>query len=83
MENLTASLGLPEDVVLGSLKLSVTAGKRALVENHRGVLSFSDTQVIIAAKRGQLAIEGTELSIMAMTKSQILISGKIQTVEWQ
>ena len=35
---LADKLELPEDVLLGSGKLTVTGGRNAAIENHRGVL---------------------------------------------
>lgn len=37
---LADKLELPEDVLLGSAKLTVTGGRSAVIENHRGVLEY-------------------------------------------
>lgn len=76
-------LALPEDALLGSTKLTVTGGRRALVENHRGVLDYGSERVVISAGRSKLNINGTELCLSAMNKQELLISGRIQSVEWE
>lgn len=75
--------GLPGEALSGQLKLSVTAGKRALVENHRGILSFENSQVTVAARRGRVIIRGDGLYIAAMSGDWLLICGKIHGVEWE
>lgn len=80
---LSDRLDLPEDVLMGAAKASVTAGRRLLVENHRGVLSFSAEQIVISLGRGRLRVSGSALGIKAMNRVQLLIAGRVQTVEWE
>lgn len=83
LELLEEKAGLPGETLSGQLKLSVTAGKRALVENHRGILSFESSQVTVAARRGRVILRGDGLYIAAMSGDWLLICGKIQGVEWE
>ena len=71
------------DALLGAAKGTVTAGKRLLVENHRGVLSYGDAQIIVRLPRGKLSVSGSALSLLVMTSEQLLIGGRIQTLEWE
>lgn len=82
-EALAEMLALPEDALLGAAKVTVTAGKRLLVENHRGVLSYGDAQIIVRLPRGKLSVSGSTLSLLVMTSEQLLIGGRIQTLEWE
>lgn len=82
-EALAEMLALPEYALLGAAKVTVTAGKRLLVENHRGVLSYGDAQIIVRLPRGKLSVSGSALSLLVMTSEQLLIGGRIQTLEWE
>ena len=82
-EELARALELPEDALLGSAKLTVTAGRRAMVENHRGILAYADTRIVIRLPRGRLALSGSDLRLLAMTSDSIFIGGHIQNVEWE
>lgn len=82
-EELARELELPEDALLGSAKLTVTAGRRAMVENHRGILSYADTRIVIRLARGSLVVSGSGLRLLAMTKEYIFIGGHIQNMEWE
>ena len=49
---LADKLELPEDVLLGSAKLTVTGGRSAVIENHRGVLEYTAERIVVAAPEG-------------------------------
>jgi len=61
----------------------VTGNKKALIENHRGILEYGNDRIVIASRRGKLSINGAELNLTAMNKDELLISGKIQNAEWE
>lgn len=82
-ELLAQTLELPEEALTGAAKLSVTAGKRALVENHRGILSYGEERIVLRVARGKLCINGSGLRLLAMTEERIYIGGRIQCVEWE
>lgn len=83
VEAMAESLELPSEAMLGELKLSMVGGSRALVENHRGILSFEESCISVAAKRGRLVFRGDGLYLAAMSSENLMICGKIQTVEWE
>lgn len=80
--DLAERLDLPEDALLGKAKLTVTAGRRALIENHRGILEYGTEQILVSTGRGRIRLLGSELKLLAMSGSELLISGKLSSVEW-
>ena len=82
-EMLAERLELPEDALLGAARVTVTGGKTLLVENHRGILEYGTERLRIAVLGGQLAISGSALSLAAMNGEELLVRGKIITVEWE
>lgn len=81
-QELADRLQLPMEA-LGAAKLSLTAGRWLLLENHSGVMEYSAERVCIGCGRGRVNISGAGLKIDAMSGSEILLSGRIQTVEWE
>ncbi len=81
--DLAERLDLPEDALLGKAKITVTAGKRALIENHHGILEYGKEQILVSTGRGRIRIVGSELKLLAMNGSELLISGKLNSVEWE
>ncbi len=81
-ESVCVSLELPEDVLAGETKLSMVGGKRLLIENHRGLLSYSDSAIEVRTAKGKLSVLVNGFIIRAMRDRELLIFGKIQSVEW-
>ena len=56
---------------------------RILVENHRGVVSYTQEEIRVRVSYGILAIRGEKLGLLLMTRDQLIISGKMEglTVE--
>ena len=79
---LADKLELPEDVLLGSGKLTVTGGRSAVIENHRGVLEYTDERIVVAVPRGKVCLDGTGLRLKAMNKNELLVGGRIRNIEW-
>ncbi len=82
-EELADRLDIPEELLHPASKLTVTAGRRVLVENHRGVLEYGWERVLVKLDRGRLSVYGEELRLMAMNRGELLISGRIRSVEWE
>ena len=82
-EEIADRLDLPEEALLGAAKLTLTANRRALIENHRGILEYGPEQIQIAVKRGKIVLRGRDLHLEAMNKGELLICGKLQSVEWE
>ncbi len=81
--DLADRLELPREALLNAAMLTVTDGRRALVENHRGILEYSGERVIISTGRGKLCLMGSGLRLAAMSGSQLLVVGKVQSAEWE
>lgn len=79
---LADKLELPEDVLLGSGKLTVTGGRSAVIENHRGVLEYTAERIVVAVPRGKVYLDGTGLRLKAMNKNELLVGGRIRNIEW-
>ena len=79
---LADKLELPEDVLLGSAKLTVTGDRSAVIENNRGVLEYTAERIVVAVPRGKVCLDGTGLRLKAMNKNELLVGGRIRNIEW-
>ena len=82
-ESAIKRLNLPGEILAGELKLSVTGGKRALLENHRGILSFDREQIILATQKGRVQLRGENLYLAEMCEDWLVVCGKIRMMEWE
>lgn len=80
-ELLSEKLDIPSDISVGAAKLSIYGKKRVLIENHKGILHYSENEIILNAKGMTVKILGDGITISAMDKKDMLITGRILSVE--
>ena len=80
-ELLSERLDIPSDISLGTAKLSIYGKRNILIENHKGILHYSENEIILSAKGMTVRILGEGIGITAMDKNDMLISGDILSVE--
>ena len=80
-ELLSERLDIPSDVSLGAAKIVIYGKRSVLVENHKGILNYSENEIVLNAKGMTVRILGEGIAISAMDKNDMLISGGILSVE--
>lgn len=80
-EKLARGADLPADIVAGTIKVTLTGAEQALVENHRGILAYTDGLVEINGKGILLRIRGEKLLLRAMDSEMLLVTGRIFGVD--
>lgn len=57
--------------------------ERLLVEHHRGIVSYAAECIRIAATYGMLVVEGEGLRLCCMSRSQLVIRGRLRAVRME
>ena len=73
---------LPADVVAGLPRLEMVGSRQLYVEQHTGILSYSEEQIDVNTSAGVLRVTGEGLTLVAMTAEELRIGGRIAAVEW-
>ena len=60
--------------------LELAGMNRVMIENHTGVTEYSNTQICVSVCNGWYRVSGRELSLSYMSRCQLVISGKIDSV---
>ena len=82
-EDLGERLELPQEAISGAVRLTALDDKRLLIENHRGLLAYGTELIRVATGKGQIVLRGTDLSMRAMNRAELLIAGRLQSLEWE
>ena len=80
-ERITSSVDLQEAPIPGQPLLELMGEQRVLMEQHSGVTEYSNQRISVRVKFGQVCICGQDLCLAKMTKSQLIISGRIDSIE--
>lgn len=81
-EALVESLKLPKDICMGAMKVTLTGNREAWIENYRGILEYTEEQILLQGKTCQVCFEGARLSIDYYTNEDMKISGCIACVRF-
>jgi len=66
---------------LPGLSLVEIAGDcRVLIERHLGVIKYDRQQICIKSRFGCIVVYGCNLTLSQMSRAQLVITGKIETV---
>ena len=83
LRKLTAQfLDLPKDVIFDIPRITMIGNMQLYIENHRGVMAFSDRLLRLRLSSGCLEIEGRELVIRAILTEEVFIEGTIDLVKY-
>lgn len=82
-EDLAVRLDLPPEALSAAVRVTAVDDKRLLIENHRGLLLYGTEQIRVSTGRGVLCVRGTALSMSAMNRSELLITGRLQGLDWE
>lgn len=66
----------------GEVRVLAVGARRALVENHRGVLEYDAQKVLLRSADGQVAVCGSGLALREVRADALIVAGKIARVEF-
>ncbi|MBO8176856.1 sporulation protein YqfC [Aeribacillus pallidus] len=73
-------MDLPNDILMDLPRITMIGKIHIYIENHKGLLSFSDKELRLLLKQGQLLIKGHSFVIKTILPEEILLEGNIDQV---
>ena len=73
---------LPGDVVAGLPHVEMAGSREVYLEQHTGLLSYSEERIDANTPCGVVRFCGEKLRLTAMTAQELRIAGTIRSVEW-
>lgn len=74
---------MPEELVSDIPKITILGFDRMLIENYKCILEYQDVFVRVKMKKGLININGYNLLMNEMTKDDLIITGKIESVDFE
>ena len=81
-EKIVESLKLPKDSLLGASIVTVTGNSEAFIENYKGMIEYTDENILLQGKTCRIAIKGQRLMIDYYTNEDMKITGRITDVSY-
>lgn len=76
-------LDIPREVAGKVPKITITAFDEILIENFKGIIEYEDFFARINTYIGIININGFNLKLNQMTEDDILVTGKIESVDFE
>lgn len=73
----------PEDIATDEVCITVIGKSCVLLENHKGLLSYTDKSIKVKAMPAPVSVDGSELSIVYIDSTSLYISGKIENAHYE
>ena len=74
-------MDLPGETFPGQVLAEIAGENRILIEGHRGVREYSQNCMGVNVNFGMILVRGACLELGCMTKEQLVICGRIDSVE--
>lgn len=76
-------LEVPEELSTKDTKLTILGFKRMLIENYKVILEYQDFYIRINTYIGIININGFNLKLNEMTSDDIMVTGNIDSVDFE
>mgnify|MGYP000912137575 FL=1 len=79
-KQVVTALELAPDLDGGETKISLTGSGEAVIENYKGILQYTDSEILIQSLRGKVLLRGRNLEIVWYTSLEMKITGSIFSI---
>lgn len=79
-ELFTDATDLSEENLPGQPIVEIAGENRVLIENHLGIKGYSQEQIVVKVKYGEIHVCGSCLDLMRMSLHRLMIRGVIRQV---
>jgi len=79
----TNFLEIPDEIVSKIPKITVIGFDELLIENYKSILEYQDFFIRLNTHLGIININGFELIMNEMTVDDIIIKGKIESIDFE
>ena len=79
-KQVVTALELAPDLDGGETKISLTESGEAVIENYKGILQYTDSEILIQSLRGKVLLRGRNLEIVWYTSLEMKITGSIFSI---
>lgn len=81
-EKISNTFELPKDIVLDVSKIIIIGTGQVTVENHKGIVEYSEELIRINTGNCIMKLSGKKLAIKTILQEEITITGEITNIEF-
>jgi sporulation protein YqfC len=74
---------IPEDLITDVPRITITGRSHLSVENHLGIISFSEKELILSTHLGELQVLGDSFVLETIMDEEIDLAGSISEIRFR
>lgn len=82
-QNIADKLDLPRDIILNMPQIKVIGNNEIIIENHKGIILFEDSQIKINSGIGLISIYGSKFEVLFIGGSTITVGGRFKSIVYE
>lgn len=82
-EKISDFLELPKEVMLNSTKITCIENSSILIEGYQKIIDYYDNYIKLKSNSMDIVIDGENLDIVEITDYELVIEGKIYSLNYQ
>lgn len=83
LSKITAFLEMPEEVMTDKPKITVLGFNEIVIENYKNILAYDEIFIKVNTYIGVINISGIGLKLIQMNKDDIMVTGKIDSLDFE
>lgn len=76
-------LEMPEEITTDKAKITIMGFDELVIENYKNILEYDEVFIKINTYIGAININGFGLKLIQMNKEDIMITGKIDSIDFE
>lgn len=80
-DRIACTADLQEEAILGQTVVELYGDRRLLIEHHQGVTGYGVDRIEVRVRYGVLCICGMGLELARMRSDQLVITGRIDSIQ--
>lgn len=76
-------LEIPKEISSNEPKITIIGFNELLIENYKNILEYEEFFIKINTFSGVISINGFNLNLKQMTEDDIIVSGKIDSIDFE
>ena len=72
---------MPSELVTNRSRMVMLGNTEFMIENYDGIIEYEVNRIRVSTASGKVAIIGEELTISELDNEELLVSGRIKSIE--
>lgn len=83
LSKITAFLEMPEEIISDKPRITILGFNELVIENYKNILEYDEIFIKVNTYIGAINISGVNLKLIQMNKEDIMVTGKIDSIDFE